>query len=145
MTLPQIWLIAGVILLILEIITPGFVLANFGVAAIASAIAAWLGADLYWQVGVFIVVSLVSFFTVRPILTRTMLNKGKPTPTGAAALIGRTTKVTEGIPGGLDTGRVKIDGDVWMAVSSSGAPIPEGAIVRVARVESIKLFVEHAS
>ena len=43
MTETQIWLIIAIVLFILEIISPGFVLANCGVAAIAAAGAAWFG------------------------------------------------------------------------------------------------------
>jgi membrane protein implicated in regulation of membrane protease activity len=140
----QLWLVAGVILFILEIITPGYVLANFGVAALVSALSAWLGVSLTWQIIIFIVVSLISFVTVRPILTRTMLNKGKPTPTGAAALVGRTARVVETIPDAPDFGRVQIDGDNWMAASLDGQAIEQGTVVQVIRVESIKLFVQRA-
>ena len=142
MTETQIWLIAGIILFILEIITPGYVLANFGVAAIASGIAAWLGADMTVQVIVFVVVSLISFIVVRPLLSKTMLNEGEPTPTGASALIGRTAKVVEHIPSAPDSGRVAIDGDNWQALSVDGGEIPVGTTVEVVKVESIKLFVQ---
>ena len=141
----QIWIVAGIILFILEIITPGYVLANFGVAAIASGVAAWLGADMTIQIIVFVAVSLISFVVVRPILSKTMLNKGEPTPTGASALIGRTAHVVERIPPAPDAGRVKIDGDNWQALSVDGKEIAEGAIVKVVRTESIRLFVEPAT
>ena len=140
----QIWLIAGIVLLILEIITPGYVLANFGVAAIVSAVAAWMGADMTVQIIVFVVASFVSFLVVRPILSKTMLNKGKPTPTGASALIGKTAHVVERIPKAPDAGRVKIDGDNWQALSVDGSEIEAGTIVKVVRTESIRLFVERS-
>ena len=139
----QIWLAVGIVLLILEIITPGYVLANFGVAAIGSAIAAWLGADLLWQVIVFIALSLISFVTVRPLLMRTLIKD--TVPTGADALIGRSARVIERIPMPPENGRVQIDGDNWLATSVDGNVIEEGAVVTVKRVESIKLFVERQS
>lgn len=142
MTETQIWLIIAIVLFILEIITPGFVLANFGVAAIAAAGAAWFGGSMTVQVIVFVVVCIVSFFTVRPLLKRTILKGSKTEPTGTTALIGRETRVTEHIPVGPETGRVNIDGDSWRAASVDRNQIEVGAVVRVVRVESTTLFVQ---
>ena len=138
----QIWLVAGIILFILEIVTPGFVLANFGVAAVAAAIAAWFGADITIQVVVFVVACLVSFVTVRPLLSRTMLKKSKATRTGYQAVIGRVAKVTDAIPEPPDAGRIQVDGDSWRAFSVDKQPIEQGARVRVVRVDSNTLYVE---
>ena len=137
----QIWIVAGIILFIAEIITPGFVLANFGVAAFASAIAAWFGADITVQVIVFAVASVVSFIVVRPLLTRTMLREGKGIPTGTQAIIGREAKVTADIPTPPEAGRVKLDGDSWRAMSSNREPITIGSTVKIDSVESTTVYV----
>ncbi len=137
----QIWLVAGIVLFIAEIITPGFVLANFGVAAFVSAGAAWLGADITVQIIVFVVSSVISFIVVRPILSKTMLKEGKGTLTGVEAIIGREAKVTADIPHSPDAGRVKLDGDSWRAMSVSGDPIASGVTVKIERVESTTIYV----
>ena len=142
MTETQIWLIIAIVLFILEIITPGFVLANFGVAAIAAAGAAWFGGSMTVQVIVFVVVCIISFFTVRPLLKRTILKGSKTEPTGTNALIGRETRVSEQIPVGPETGRVHMDGDSWRAASVDNSEIEVGAVVRVVRVVSTTLFVQ---
>ena len=59
MNAEQIWLSVAIVMFILEVITPGFVLANFGVAAIVAAVAAWMGFDLVVQLIVFSVTCLV--------------------------------------------------------------------------------------
>ena len=141
LTPAQLWIIAGVILFIAEIITPGFVLANFGVGAFAGAIAAWLGADTQVQMIVFAITCLVSFFTVRPLLSKTMLKKGEQTPTGTAAIVGRVAIVTDDIPEPPNAGRVKLDGDSWRAMSDSGAPIKTDTTVTIIRVESTTVIV----
>ena len=51
------WTILGVVLVIAEVFTPGFVLLWFGVGALAAALAAFLGAGLAAQFILFIVVS----------------------------------------------------------------------------------------
>ncbi len=139
----QLWLIAAIVLFILEIVTPGFVLANFGVAAIGAAVAAWLGADLIGQTITFVVVCLVSFVTVRPLLSRTI--RTSHVATGVQALVGREAIVTEAIPGGLLPGRVQVDGDSWRALSARKEAIEKGALIRIVRVDSSTLFVEPLS
>ncbi len=144
MSASQLWLIAAIVLFILEIVTPGFVLANFAVASMAAAVAAWLDASTTVQVVVFVIASLVSFVTVRPLLRRTILKDTEVVPTNVDALVGRTAKVTEAIPTPPDAGRVKVDGDSWAAISSTGTAIPAGTIVRVDKVDSTVLIVTPA-
>lgn len=143
MTDSQIWLIIAIAFLILEIITPGFVLANFAVGALGAAIAAFFGGTLAIQLIVFAVMCLTSFITIRPILRRTLLKDDKnQMQTGAAALVGRTTVVTERIPNDLERGRVQIDGDSWQAVSADSNAVEVGERVRVVSVDSTTVVVK---
>lgn len=142
MTDSQIWFIVAIVLFILEIVTPGFVLANFGVGAVGAAIAAWFGASMMVQFVVFAIVCFISFVTLRPIMKKTLMKGKGQAQTGAAALVGRTVKVTERIPGDEEIGRVQIDGDSWRAISADLKPIENHVHVKVVRVESTTVFVE---
>ena len=51
------WTVLGVVLVIAEVFTPGFVLLWFGVGALAAALAAFLGAGLAAQFILFIIIS----------------------------------------------------------------------------------------
>lgn len=141
MTPVQLWLVAAIVLFILEVITPGFVLANFGVAALAAGVVAWAGGGMVAQVITFCVVCLLSFVTIRPFLQKTIFRDGRRARTGTDALIGRMAKVSEDIPSAPDTGRVLIDGDDWRAMSLNGGPIHAGAVVRIVRVDSTTVIV----
>lgn len=141
MSAVQIWLIAAIVLFILEVITPGFVLANFAVASLAAALSAWMGADTAMQIVVFAIVSLISFVALRPILRRTIYKNKRQSPTGAAALVGREVHVTEMIPAPPGLGRVQIDGDSWRAASLSNRVIASGAVVIVVSVDSSTVIV----
>ena len=143
MTPTQLWLIAAVVLFILEVLTPGFVLANFGVACLAAAIAAWFHLTVAIQVIVFCVVSLLSFFTVRPFLNRFAFDKHASTPMNADALIGRVVVVTEAINGD-ELGRVQVDGDSWRARLENGGAAQAGARVVVVSLDSTTLVVRIA-
>ncbi|MBI2794375.1 MAG: NfeD family protein [Ignavibacteria bacterium] len=143
MTDSQIWLIIAIAFLILEIITPGFVLANFAVGAIGAAVAAFFGATMVVQLIVFAILCFISFVTIRPILKKTLIKDDKPAfLTGAGAIVGRTTIVTERIPNDLISGRVQIDGDSWQAISEDANPIEVGERVSVVRVDSTIVVVK---
>lgn len=145
LTPAQYWLAAAILLFILEIVTPGFVLANFAVAAMAASAAAWFDASFNVQLIVFVVTCLVSFVTIRPLLNKTLMKKSHAVPTGATALIGRNARVTDAILSAPDGGRVQVDGDSWKAMSVDGNAIDAGTTVTIVRVESVVLFVESVS
>lgn len=137
----QIWAIAAVICLILELSSGDFFIICFSIGAVASAIGAAIGLNIYWQLAIFAAVALASIFFVRPIALR-YLHKNEPNrPSNADALIGRIGRVTETIKTG-DYGRVAIDGDVWKAVSNSATDITAGSTVKVTDRKSTIIQVE---
>lgn len=136
----QYWFVAAIVLFILEVITPGFVLANIGVAALAAGLAAVLDASFAIQIVVFVLTGLLSFVTLRPVMHRLIGKNQARAATGVAALPGATGVVTEAIPAGITGGRVRIQGDDWHAVTTGG-PIAVGETVVVERVDSTTLIV----
>ena len=51
-------------------------------------------------------------------------------------------RVTEAIDNTLPTGAVYVGGKTWTARSESVEPIPVGTIVRIGRMEGVKLYVQ---
>jgi len=138
----HIWLIVAIIFFILEIFLPSFVVFNFGVGALFGTLAAALGLNIQWQVFIFSIFSLTSFFIVRPLLKKWAYKRSHNVATNMDALIGRIGVVTEKIDLSKNTGRVKVDGDDWMARSPDGIIIEKENIVKVIKVESIVMLVE---
>jgi membrane protein implicated in regulation of membrane protease activity len=135
----QAWAVVAVICLILELTSGDFFIICFSIGGIIAAIGAALGLNIYWQLAIFAVFSLVAIFTVRPVALR-WLHKNEPNKqSNADALIGRKGRVTEAIKQG-GSGYVQIDGDLWKAVSDSD--IEEGASVTVIGRESTIITVE---
>ena len=135
----QAWAIVAVICLILELTSGDFFIICFSIGGIIAAIGAAIGLNIYWQLAIFAVFSLVAIFTVRPVALR-WLHKNEPNKqSNADALIGRKGRVTEAIKQGA-SGYVQIDGDQWKAVSDSD--IEEGANVTVIGRESTIITVE---
>ena len=71
------WLIAGLLLLLVELLTPGFVVACFGIGALLAILPAALGASVTWQVITFCIGSLLALLLLRPMVRR--LNRNKET------------------------------------------------------------------
>lgn len=143
MELWQIWVIAALLLFILEIFTAGFAVACFSIGALAAAVAAALGATILWQVVIFAIGSLIALVVVRPIVIR-LFGKKDHTPTNTDALIGRNGRVSETIDPETGKGRVAIDGDDWKAVSEDGSAIEKGTKVEVVSRESVIITVKES-
>ena len=138
----HIWLIVAIILFILEIFIPSFVVFNFGIGALFTSLVALLNVSVHWQVLVFCVTTLASFFLLRPILLKWAYKKSHKVETNMNALIGRKGVVRETIDPVKNTGRVAIDGDDWKARSSDGSIIEINSMVEVTKLDSIVLDVK---
>ncbi len=143
-------MLAALLLLLVEILTPGFAVACLSIGCLFSCILSAIAPDtLNWQIALFIVGSLLAFLFVRPfalkVLSRRAERKGGY-KSNMESLIGREATVIEAIPA-EDVGRVKIDGDEWQAVlarDESNEPreeVPVGAKVKIVSYDSIILTV----
>jgi len=112
-----VWLIAAVLLGILEVLSLDFVLIMLAAGALAGAGAAALGAPLIVQAGVAAGVAVVGIFAVRPIALR-HLRSGPAALTGVDALIGQKVAVLEEVT--PSAGRVKLSGEIWSAQLEEG-------------------------
>ena len=137
----QIWLIAAIVLVIIELLTAGFGVICFAIGALFSALVAYFTPNILWQLLVFAVVSMLTFIFLRPVLIKLLERKTKDVKTNADALIGKIGVVSETIDSTKNIGRVAIDGDDCKAVSHDGAVINKGEKVKVLSRDSIILTV----
>ncbi len=137
-------ILLGVILLILEVKVP-----SYGTLSIGGAAALVLGSLMLFDapeqwarvslkvmipsVGVF-----VGFFGLCVLLV--IRGQKRPVVTGQQAMVGETGRVTAGIGGGDDPGKVVVHGEVWNAIADE--PLGSEALVRVIRVEGRIVQVE---
>lgn len=136
----HVWIIAALLLFLIEVFTTGFAVICLSIGAVAGAIAAWAGCDLKYQILWFAVFSLIAFVVVRPLLLKCM-RKSVGKKSGTEALIGREAVVCEPIVPADNKGRVIVDGDNWKAVSSNGGNIDKGSKVIIIKVDSVVLTV----
>ena len=137
----QMWVIIAVICLILELMNGDFFIMCFAIGGVCSSIAAAVGGNIYVQLAVFAITSVLSLFFVRPAALRYLHKNEDTRVSNADALIGQTGRVSEPIVAD-GFGRVAIDGDDWKALSVDGQPIEKDARVRVVSRESIIITEE---
>lgn len=134
------WLALFVVFLIVEAGTVALVSIWFALGALAALVSCVLRAEMWLQITVFLVVSLV----LLAVLWKRVRNKLTTTKTNVDSVIGAEGYVTEAIDNLSYTGRVKLGGITWAARSTSGAGIPVGTLVKVERIEGVKVFVSPA-
>ena len=135
-----IWAVLAVVFLVLEAGTVALVSIWFALGALAALVAALLGAAMWLQVTIFLAVSVL----LLALLWKKVRAKAIGIKTNVDSVIGTEGYVTEPIDNVSYTGRVKLGGITWAARSTSGAPIDAGALVKVDRVEGVKVFVSPA-
>jgi membrane-bound serine protease (ClpP class) len=93
------------------------------------------GVSLGVVLGVTVPVALLTVFLMRLVLKS---RNWKPAA-GREEMVGEEGVVTAALPAEGE-GLIRVHGELWRAAASS--PLPEGMVVRVTRVEGLKLFVE---
>ncbi len=114
----------------------------FAAGSFASMVAALLGAELWLQIVLFVVVSGALLIALWP-MTKKLMNQNK-VATNVDSILGALAHVTADIDNLEATGQVKINGLEWTARSADGNPIAKGTLVRIERVEGVKLIVSPA-
>ena len=139
------WVVLGVILIIAEVFTFGFVLLCFGIGALAAALVAGLGFGFTLQFLVFAIVSIALTAMSRTIFAKYLShNDVNAIKMGMDALPGQIGTVTIASKGALQEGAVKVYGSTWTAFPiDSETPLIEGEKVEVVRVQGSSIYVQN--
>lgn len=122
-----------------EAITVGLTSIWFAAGSLAALIVSLAGGPVWLQIVLFLVVTLLCLLAVRPIAHKFL--KPSYQPTNADRVIGAEAVVTEEIDNLKGQGAVSVSGVVWTARSTTDQFIPAGTVVRVDRIEGVKLIV----
>lgn len=134
-----VWLGLMILFLIAEGATVSLVSLWFAAGAVVAMFAALLGAGVWLQTGLFLVVSGGLLLMLRPIVRRYLVPK--ITATNVDSLVGATGLVTVAIDNVTASGQVKLGAMEWTARSTTGENIPQGSLIRVDRIEGVKVYV----
>ena len=111
----------------------------FAAGALVAMIAAALGAKLWLQITLFLLVSGVLLALLWPLVKKFLRPNLKKT--NIDSIIGTTGLVTITVDNMKSTGQVKLNGMEWTARSTSGRVIDPHTEVKVDRIEGVKVFV----
>jgi membrane protein implicated in regulation of membrane protease activity len=135
------WIIFGIILMIAEIFTPGFLLASFGIGAFGGSLFAYWDYEFKVQLFVFSAVTMGVFFGIRPLYNKYFHKLDDQRKTGVNAFLGNNYKVTENINNSENSGRVQVGSESWRARSENNELFETGDLIKVNKVEGSTLFV----
>jgi len=138
----ELWSIAGISLITLEALVPGFVLAGIGISCLLSALASYLGMGTEVQGLILLSGSGLFFISIRPIALKFLYPSTPETKTNAAALLGKMAIVTERIDPDTQKGRVCAEGSYWIGVSADQTIINEKEITEIVSVTGATLTVK---
>ena len=138
------WVILGVMLIVAEIFTMGFVLFWFGLGALAAALAAMMGVGIAGQFGIFAIVSVGLTVMSRTIFAKYMWHQEEQEmKMGVDSLPGQVGTVTIGSSGAMDEGAVRVYGSVWTAYpADEDVKLIEGEKVEVVSVKGSSIYVK---
>jgi membrane protein implicated in regulation of membrane protease activity len=137
------WLFVGLILLGIEIMTPGgFYILFFGLAAlVVGALAGFQVVASEWaQWLLFSLLSIGSLLVFRNPLRR-LIDVGTPREGMVDSLIGESALILDGLAPG-EQGKAELRGTVWNARNSGVVPLSKGQRARVAKVVGLTLWIE---
>ena len=134
------WLILAMLALIIEVSTALMVSVWFVLGGLAACVAALVGASLTVQWLVFSAVTLLTLLLTWKKRAEILLTSRK-TATNADRILNHKGEVTETIDPVAGSGKVLVAGQVWSARTEQSNTIPEGAEVRILRIEGVKAIV----
>lgn len=136
-----VWLIVAIVLIVIESLTVQLVSIWFVIGTVPAIIASLLGAEVWLQLVLFLVTSVLALFLIRPWARKRLTPTIEATNVGR--VVGMTGLVTEEIDNLKQTGRVHIDGLDWTARSSvEGVVISTDSKIEALKIDGVKLIVK---
>ena len=137
-----IWLIAAVVFFIGEVMTEGFCLLWFSIGSLVALFCTLFTDNIIILFAIFLSVAIILLLATRK-LTENFLNSRKKVESNVNALIGKKARIIEEIDQIEGFGKVKVNGEVWKAVTEDSSVILNiGDTVIIKAVDGVKLIIE---
>ncbi len=134
------WGVVFILTVIAEFASMQLISIWFAVGALGAFLAAMFDLGFTGQLAIFVLVSTLLLIATRPLLKK--LQVKNVVPMNADKEIGCTAVIIEEVNGALGTGRVRLNGVDWMAVSEDGSVLSVETVVTVQQVQGAKLVVK---
>lgn len=134
------WIVIAVVMGIIEAATAQLVSIWFALGAVAGCITSLFTGNIWIQIGVALVVCVITLIATRPLAKRVM--NTEKAHTNSDKNIGKTAVVLSDIDNLNSRGEVKVGSVIWSAKSIDDEIIEKDNKVKVIRIEGVKLVVE---
>lgn len=135
----QFWLIIAGLCFVIESFTIGFFIFWFGIGALIALILTFIIKSFFMQAFIFILTSSLLLILTKPLIKKFIKNI-KITPTNVNSIIGKQGIVLEEIDSVNSTGKVKVNSEIWSAISDTN--IEKDSKIKVIEINGVKLKVE---
>jgi membrane protein implicated in regulation of membrane protease activity len=135
----QFWLLLAGICVIIESFTLGFFVFWFAIGALFALIVSLFTTNIIIQSVVFVVTSTLLLLLTKPLI-KSFVKIPKAKATNVYSLINKEGIVLENIDSLNSTGKVKVNGELWSAVSDTN--IPKDSKIKVLSIDGVKLKVQ---
>ena len=135
-----IWIGLMIVFAVVEAATVNMVSIWFVGGSLVALIAQLLGASVWVQILVFLFAAAVLLACLRPFARKFVTPR--QTATNADMALGREAYLTETVDNLRGTGALRLDGKEWTVRSMDTSVLPEGTLVKVVKLEGVKLYVE---
>mgnify|MGYP004545429555 FL=1 len=135
----QFWLLLAGICVIIESFTLGFFVFWFAIGALFALIVSLFTTNIIIQSVVFVVTSTLLLLLTKPLI-KSFVKIPKAKATNVYSLINKEGLVLENIDSLNSTGKVKVNGELWSAVSDTN--IPKDSKIKVLSIDGVKLKVQ---
>jgi membrane protein implicated in regulation of membrane protease activity len=136
------WFLIAALFLVAEFGHRAFYALFIAIGAVVAAVLAIAGAGVVIQLPAFGVAAVAGLFLVRPVVVRAMSAGQERLTSGIRGYVGTEAVLAEAAGDRAHPGRVRVDGELWKAVSNDGKPIPAGTIVMLVDLDGTTFVVE---
>ena len=135
-----IWLILSGIALSIEIFTSRFLVFWFSIGALISMISSFFTDNIYIQSTIFLITSTLLIFATKPFVKK--FDIPNPLKTNVYSMSGKVGIVTQEINSLEATGQIKVNGELWSAISNDNSSIiPKNTKVEIIKIKGVKAIV----
>ena len=135
------WIVFGVILMVIEILTPTFFIFWFGLGSLAAAVVAYFHENTLLELLTFVIVSAILVLSTRRLAKK--LSGEQIRSINVDDIVGKEAIVIERVDNNAGTaGVVKINGDMWRAVSfDDNITFEKGELAVIEKVEGAHVVI----
>jgi membrane protein implicated in regulation of membrane protease activity len=136
------WVIIAAVFLAAEFGHRAFYAMFVAIGAVVAALLAVANVSVLVQIPAFAAAAVLGLLLVRPVFVKAMGSGQYPLVSGIKAHVGKEAIVAEATGGPASPGRVKLDGELWKAVSHDGRPLPAGTQVMILELQGTTFIVQ---